>query len=159
MGAFTRTVMEKGYYVPVTGEETEPLLRRPTTTSRRKWWTARGSWRWVPMAVRRNNTLNYSSTAADALGIDPAALPRTYGELLDFIRQWDSQYGDAAEALEISLFDTRVGLALGKIKTMLLRDVLALAQSKPKAAEAQLDTLAALFDEATRPGPGRFRTG
>ena len=152
MGAFTRTVMEKGYYVPVTGEETEAFVASAYAYIAEEVVDSQGQLALVPMEVRRNNTLNYSSTAAEALGIDPAALPRTYGELLDFIRQWDSQYGDAAEALEISLFDTRVGLALGKIKTMLLRDVLALAQSKPKAAEAQLDTLAALFDEATALG-------
>ena len=152
MGAFTRTVMEKGYYVPVTGEETEAFLASAYAYITEEVVDGQGQLAMVPMAVRRNNTLNYSSTAAEALGIDRAALPRTYGELLDFIRQWDSQYGDAAEALEISLFDTRVGLALGKIKTMLLRDVLALAQSKPETAEAQLDTLAALFDEATALG-------
>lgn len=152
MGAFTRTVMEKGYYVPVTGEETEAFVASAYAYITEEVVDGQGQLAMVPMAVRRNNTLNYSSTAAEALGIDRAALPRTYGELLDFIRQWDSQYGDAAEALEISLFDTRVGLALGKIKTMLLRDVLALAQSKPETAEAQLDTLAALFDEATALG-------
>lgn len=152
MGTFTRNVMEKGYYVPVTGEETEAFLASAYAYIAEEVVDDQGQLALVPMAVRRNNTLNYSSTAAEALGIDPAALPRTYGELLDFIRQWDSQYGDAAEALEISLFDTRVGLALGKIKTMLLRDVLALAQSKPETAEAQLDTLAALFDEATALG-------
>lgn len=152
MGAFTRTVMEKGYYVPMTGEETEAFVASAYAYIAEEVVDGQGQLALVPMEVRRNNTLNYSSTAAEALGIDPAALPRTYGELLDFIRQWDSQYGDAAEALEISLFDTRVGLALGKIKTMLLRDVLALAQSKPETAEAQLDTLAALFDEATALG-------
>lgn len=152
MGTFTRTVMEKGYYVPVTGEETEAFVASAYAYITEEVVDSQGQLAMVPMAVRRNNTLNYSSTAAEALGIDPTTLPRTYGELLDFIRQWDSQYGDAAEALEISLFDTRVGLALGKIKTMLLRDVLALAQSKPETAEAQLDTLAALFDEATALG-------
>lgn len=158
MGAFTRTVMEKGYYVPVTGEETEAFVASAYAYITEEVVDSQGQLAMVPMAVRRNNTLNYSSTAAEALGIDPTTLPRTYGELLDFIRQWDSQYGDAAEALEISLFDTRVGLALGKIKTMLLRDVLALAQSKPETAEAQLDTLPHCL---TKPPPwaGRFRTG
>lgn len=141
-------IAEKGYYVPITGEQAEAFLDDLHPFVKAQVTNAAGELVMAPISVYRRNTIAYDPRAAALLDIDAAELPVTYGEMFDFIRRWEEDYGDLAVARDVSLFEVSSARAVGTLRERLFQDVIALSRSDRDALRALADELGALLDES-----------
>lgn len=157
IGPLTESIRARGYAVPITGEPAEAYMRDLYPYLLEQVTDEKGQLVMLPWSIGRSNSLAYSSTAAERLGIAESDLPTTFGELFTFIRDWDAIYGDLAEDMDISLFNTSISKSVGALRLMLFRSLLALAQSEPDMVRANIAELGALLDASLPLGSLRDR--
>lgn len=143
-------IAQKGYYVPITGDQAEVFLKDLHPFAREQVTNAAGELVMAPLSVYRRDTIAYDPRAAALLGIDAAELPTTYAEMFDFLRRWEEDYGGLAVEHDISLFETSSARAVGTLRERLFQDVIALSRSDRDELRALAEELGALLD-ATLP--------
>lgn len=152
IGTLTQSILEKGFAVPLDGDAANHLLSVLYDHVASQLTDQDGRLAMVPCEINRYYGLSYNATAATSLGIGEEEMPATYGELIEFLHDWENDYGDRAEEMGISIFDSRVRLSIGKLKSMLYRDLVALSQEDPSVAEENAAEIGALFDALTSLG-------
>lgn len=157
IGMLTESIRVRGYAVPITGETAEAYMNDLYPYLLEQVTDEQGQLVMLPWSIGRSNSLAYSSTAAARLGIAEDDLPATFGELFAFIRDWDESYGDLAEEMDISLFSTSISKSVGALRTLLFRNLLALAKSEPDMVRANITALGALLDASLPLGSLRDR--
>lgn len=142
------SIIRKGYCVPMVSESAQSLVAEMHPHMAKQLTNENGDLVMVPVQLLRRKTIAYDMRAAELLGIDPAELPSTYGELFEFMRDFESDYGDLALAHDISLFETSTARSIGILRQRMAEDAVALARADSRALQSIIKELGALLDDS-----------
>lgn len=140
------SIVGKGYCVPLTGESAQAVVAEMYPHMAQQLTNENGELVMVPVQLQRRQTIAYDVRAAELLGIAAEDMPTTYGELFEFMRNFEDDYGDLALEYDISLFDTSTARNIGTLRQRMVEDAIALSRVDRKALQANAEEIGALLD-------------
>ncbi len=142
------SIIRKGYCVPMTSSAATALVADMYPHMAKQLTNEQGELVMAPVQLLRRKTIAFDVRAAELLGIDAADIPTTYEELFDFIRNFETNYGDLALEHDISLFDVSVARSIGTLRQRMVEDAIALSRTDRKALQAIASRLGQLLDDS-----------